>query len=112
MAPANKANGTGPTHGPMTALDLLRRHTKVDCDTLDTSLAAQFAPFVDCTSNQAIAYFQLLSEDDAQPTARKAADVSRQWTKEAAFEGVDAASLAVEVAVSAGYLDPEVTMLC
>lgn len=99
MAAANGANGAAPSNRSMTALDLLRQHTRIDCDTLDTSLAARYGPFVDCTSNQAIAHFQLLSEGDAQSTAREAAGLASQWKSNAAFEGVDAVLLAVEAAV-------------
>ncbi|PNY26297.1 Transaldolase [Tolypocladium capitatum] len=40
-------------------LDLLRGHSHVDCDTLDSNVAKTLGPFIDCTSNQAIAFFEL-----------------------------------------------------
>ncbi|KAK1254727.1 hypothetical protein MKX08_008722 [Trichoderma sp. CBMAI-0020] len=40
-------------------LDALRQRSVVDCDTLDSEVAKSLGPFVDCTSNQAIAYFEL-----------------------------------------------------
>ncbi|PNP46096.1 hypothetical protein TGAMA5MH_02131 [Trichoderma gamsii] len=40
-------------------LDALRQRSAVDCDTLDSEVAKSLGPFVDCTSNQAIAYFEL-----------------------------------------------------
>ncbi|KAM0466730.1 hypothetical protein ACHAPV_000236 [Trichoderma viride] len=40
-------------------LDALRQRSVVDCDTLDSQVAKSLGPFVDCTSNQAIAYFEL-----------------------------------------------------
>ncbi|CAM1508590.1 Fc.00g054380.m01.CDS01 [Cosmosporella sp. VM-42] len=42
-----------------TLMEALRQTTKVDCDTLDCDVAKDLGPFVDCTSNQAIAYFEL-----------------------------------------------------
>ncbi|KAF1985360.1 transaldolase [Aulographum hederae CBS 113979] len=42
-----------------TLLDLLKRRSTVDCDTLDASVPESLGPFTDCTSNQAIAYFEL-----------------------------------------------------
>ncbi|KAL3589479.1 hypothetical protein FPOAC2_11647 [Fusarium poae] len=42
-----------------TLLDALRQTTQVDCDTLDANVANQLGPFVDCTSNQAIAFSEI-----------------------------------------------------
>ncbi|KFA72789.1 hypothetical protein S40288_06380 [Stachybotrys chartarum IBT 40288] len=42
-----------------TLLETLRTATQVDCDTMDHRVAHNLGPFVDCTSNQAIAYFEL-----------------------------------------------------
>jgi transaldolase len=42
-----------------TLLDALRKTTQVDCDTLDANVAQQLGPFVDCTSNQAIAFSEI-----------------------------------------------------
>ncbi|KAK7424013.1 hypothetical protein QQZ08_008837 [Neonectria magnoliae] len=42
-----------------TLLDALRQTSKVDCDTLDADVPKDLGPFVDCTSNQAIAFFEL-----------------------------------------------------
>ncbi|KAH8599772.1 hypothetical protein B0O99DRAFT_610389 [Bisporella sp. PMI_857] len=44
---------------PQTLLQLLQTRTIVDCDTMDVECPKALGPFVDCTSNQAIAYFQL-----------------------------------------------------
>ncbi|KAK0736025.1 hypothetical protein B0T21DRAFT_366149 [Apiosordaria backusii] len=44
-------------------LDELRGLSSVACDTLDADVAARFGPFVDCTSNQAIAYAELSKVD-------------------------------------------------
>ncbi|KAI8626883.1 transaldolase [Xylariaceae sp. FL1651] len=46
-----------------TLLDLLRTLSAVDCDTLDLDVIKQLGPFVDCTSNQAIAYNELSKVD-------------------------------------------------
>ncbi|KAL7796765.1 hypothetical protein V8C37DRAFT_420130 [Trichoderma ceciliae] len=40
-------------------LDVLRQSSVVNCDTLDSEVAKDLGPFVDCTSNQAIAFFEL-----------------------------------------------------
>ncbi|KND91694.1 Transaldolase, partial [Tolypocladium ophioglossoides CBS 100239] len=40
-------------------LDLLGYKSQIDCDTLDYEVAKTLGPFVDCTSNQAIAFFEL-----------------------------------------------------
>ncbi|RSL91521.1 hypothetical protein BHE90_002500 [Fusarium euwallaceae] len=42
-----------------TLLDALRQTSQVDCDTLDSDVARELGPFVDCTSNQAIAFFEV-----------------------------------------------------
>ncbi|KAI0179072.1 putative transaldolase [Hypoxylon sp. FL1284] len=44
-------------------LDVLRSHSAVDCDTLSVEVPKQLGPFVDCTSNQAIAYHELIRPD-------------------------------------------------
>lgn len=44
-------------------LNLLRKASQVDCDTMDAQVAEKLGPFVDCTSNQAIAYFELAKLD-------------------------------------------------
>ena len=49
---------------PKTLLDYLRTRSSVDCDTLDVSVASELGPFVDCTSNQAIAYFELCKSEN------------------------------------------------
>ncbi|KUI55850.1 Transaldolase [Cytospora mali] len=40
-------------------LQKLRELSAIDCDTLDSEVAKDLGPFVDCTSNQAIAFFEL-----------------------------------------------------
>ncbi|KAL2174831.1 uncharacterized protein P884DRAFT_279767 [Thermothelomyces heterothallicus CBS 202.75] len=55
-----------------TLLDQLRTLSSVDCDTLDAQVAEQFGPFVDCTSNQAIAFAELSKVgSDGKPLHRQ-----------------------------------------
>ncbi|KAJ3491894.1 hypothetical protein NLG97_g5506 [Lecanicillium saksenae] len=49
-----------------TLLDTLRQASHVDCDTMDRRVAETLGPFVDCTSNQAIAYFELSRDGGEQ----------------------------------------------
>ncbi|KAL3958008.1 hypothetical protein ACCO45_008586 [Purpureocillium lilacinum] len=55
---AGSQSGKG-YHTMPSLLELLRSASQVDCDTLDSQVAKELGPFVDCTSNQAIAYFEL-----------------------------------------------------
>ncbi|KAL7620118.1 hypothetical protein AAE478_009110 [Parahypoxylon ruwenzoriense] len=49
-------------------LDVLRSHSVVDCDTFEIEVPKKLGPFVDCTSNQAIAYGELIRVDgDGNP---------------------------------------------
>ncbi|KAF2724022.1 aldolase [Polychaeton citri CBS 116435] len=47
-------------------LDTLRDRSEIDCDTLDADVAREFGPFVDCTSNQAIAFFELARQGPSE----------------------------------------------
>ncbi|KAF7556481.1 hypothetical protein G7046_g6298 [Stylonectria norvegica] len=47
-------------------LEALRQTSQVDCDTLDRDVAEELGPFLDCTSNQAIAYFELARPVDGK----------------------------------------------
>lgn len=79
-----------------TLLTQLRSKTTVDCDTLDVSVAEALGPFQDCTSNQAIAYFELLNirhEDLIRQSALLAKNVS------SAYPDVKTEALAVEICV-------------
>ena len=49
---------------PDTLLDYLRFRSNVDCDTLDLSVARKLGPFVDCTSNQAITYNEIIKPEN------------------------------------------------
>ncbi|KAJ4164209.1 hypothetical protein LMH87_005893 [Akanthomyces muscarius] len=57
-----------------TLLETLRQTSQVGCDTMDIEVAKSLGPFVDCTSNQAIAYFEL---------SRDGGEFHRQLWKEA-----------------------------
>jgi len=57
-------------------LEYLRSKSAIDCDTLDATVASTLGPFVDCTSNQAIAYGEL-----CKPHNAKLLDTSTQLAK-------------------------------
>ncbi|KAK7913894.1 hypothetical protein PG985_011597 [Apiospora marii] len=84
---------------PQTLLDVLRSHSKVDCDTFDHEVARDLGPFVDCTSNQAIAYGEL-ARLDADGGALHAdlisSAVAYAQSHRAQHEGVGLAEFAVE----------------
>jgi len=81
-------------------LDHLRTRSKVDCDTLDATVAAELGPFVDCTSNQAIAYLELCHtrHDDLIQQAKVVARRVRN-----AYPTVSYPALTVEIAVCPTY---------
>lgn len=80
------------------ALHIFRQHTKVDCDTLNPQIAERYGTFIDCTSNQAIAYFEL-QEQRSKDVLPKAAKLAFEWWDK--FPGASLATLAVDIAVSA-----------
>ncbi|KAI6082276.1 putative transaldolase [Hypoxylon rubiginosum] len=81
-------------------LDVLRSHSAVDCDTLNDEVPKKLGPFVDCTSNQAIAYHELIRVDadgnqiHAQ-LIQEAIDFAS--SKESTYANVTEAELAVDV---------------
>jgi len=80
-------------------LDKLRLKTTVDCDTLDAEVAASLGPFVDCTSNQAIACFEL-QRDHHKDLLRQAATTARELHSAVTEHGlVSLEALAVEIAM-------------
>jgi len=79
-----------------TLLSALRERTQVDCDTLDTSVASALGPFVDCTSNQAIALSELQKPHHANLLKRSGA-LAKQLVSQ--YADVDVVALAVEIAV-------------
>ncbi|KAI3322768.1 transaldolase [Xylariaceae sp. AK1471] len=85
---------------PKTLLDVLREHSSVDCDTFDVDVAKRLGPFVDSTSNQAIAYHELIrvGEEGSLVHVQLIKDaISYTTSKQPAYPGVDAVELAVEV---------------
>jgi len=83
-----------------TLLSALREQSQVDCDTLDESVASALGPFVDCTSNQAIAFFELQKPHHADLLKRSGALALQLGSQ---YADVDVVALAVEVAVRKTY---------
>ncbi|ORY70351.1 transaldolase [Pseudomassariella vexata] len=84
---------------PQTLLDVLRSLSVVDSDTLSDEVPRDLGPFVDCTSNQAIAYHELIRVDgDGNQVhaqlIKEAIDYAS--SKQASYPGVDVAEVAVE----------------
>ncbi|KAI1463252.1 putative transaldolase [Daldinia caldariorum] len=82
-----------------TLLDVLRSRTAVDCDTFDVEVPKRLGPFVDCTSNQAIAYHELIRLDEhGKPVhAQLIQDaIDYALSKRSSYPGVGAEELAVE----------------
>lgn len=80
-----------------TLLSELRSKTIVDCDTLDASVAESLGPFEDCTSNQAIAFFELLHTHH-EDLIRRSTATAKELTP--SYPGVSIPALAVEICVS------------
>ncbi|KAI1074821.1 putative transaldolase [Whalleya microplaca] len=82
-----------------TLLDVLRSHSAVDCDTLNSEVPKKLGPFVDCTSNQAIAYGELsrVDGDGKQVHAQLIQDaVGFASSKSSQYPEVSTAELAVD----------------
>ncbi|RDW92355.1 hypothetical protein BP5796_01749 [Coleophoma crateriformis] len=79
-----------------TLLQLLQSRSIVDCDTMDLEVPKSLGPFVDCTSNQAIAYNELLKPEH-QELIKKAIEASKTLTEE--YPELTAAQLATEIAM-------------
>lgn len=77
-----------------TLLDVLRSRSAVDCDTLDVSVSKELGPFVDCTSNQAIACFEL-QEHRHKDLLQKAAQLAKDLSSK--YPDVKLETLAVEI---------------
>ncbi|KAF9869669.1 transaldolase [Colletotrichum karsti] len=82
-------------------LGSLRSTSQVDCDTLDVEVAKELGPFVDCTSNQAIALGELtkLTPDGKlhhEQLIRDAAKDAQGWAK-TTWPDIDPVLLAVEI---------------
>lgn len=81
---------------PPTLLSQLRTKTIVNCDTLDASVAKSLGPFKDCTSNQAIAYSELLHSHHEDIIKRSAATAKELSTD---YPTIKLEALAVEICV-------------
>ncbi|KAI1638356.1 transaldolase [Biscogniauxia mediterranea] len=85
--------------GTETLLDVLRSKSAVDCDTFTIDVPQKLGPFVDCTSNQAIAYHELVRVDTGgSPVHAKLIKDSVDYaaSKASQYPDVDHAELAVE----------------
>jgi len=78
-------------------LDHFRTRSQVDCDTLDQQVASSLGPFVDCTSNQAIAYLELIHTQHADLLKKASALAKELAAKE---NDTPTATLAVDIAVN------------
>ncbi|KAI1372364.1 transaldolase [Hypoxylon crocopeplum] len=80
-------------------LDVLRSYSAVDSDTFDVEVPKKLGPFVDCTSNQAIAYHELtrLDADGNSIHAQLIQNaVDFASSKSSTYPNVSVAELAVE----------------
>lgn len=82
------------TASPPSLLTHLRNRSAVDCDTLNSTVAADLGPFIDCTSNQAIAFFEL-SLHRHQGLLSRAATLAKEHSN--TYPDVALPSLAVEI---------------
>ncbi|EED18057.1 transaldolase, putative [Talaromyces stipitatus ATCC 10500] len=85
------------------ALSYLRTRSVVDCDTLDAKVAQALGPFQDCTSNQAIAFFELSKPEHKELLAEshlRAGSLLKSMaeTKDPRFAGIELDELAIEIA--------------
>ncbi|KAA8569274.1 hypothetical protein EYC84_000935 [Monilinia fructicola] len=81
---------------PQNLLELLQSRTVVDCDTMEFDVAKSLGPFTDCTSNQAIAYFELQKPENKRLLA-ESAETTKKLLGE--YKNVSYQELAVEVAM-------------
>ncbi|QSZ36571.1 hypothetical protein DSL72_006451 [Monilinia vaccinii-corymbosi] len=81
---------------PQNLLELLRSRTVVDCDTMEFDVANSLGSFTDCTSNQAIAFFEL-----QKPENKSLLDETLETAKKllGGYKNVSYPELAVEVAM-------------
>ncbi|KAH7336075.1 transaldolase [Rhexocercosporidium sp. MPI-PUGE-AT-0058] len=77
-----------------TLLQLLQSRSIVDCDTMDVEVPKALGPFVDCTSNQAIAYNEL-QKPSHKSRIENAISMSKKLASE--YPELSAAELAVEI---------------
>lgn len=80
-----------------TLLELLQSRTIVDCDTMDVEVPKNLGKYVDCTSNQAIAYFEL-QKTEHKDTIRKSIALAHKF-HETSYSDIPVKELAVEIAM-------------
>ncbi|KAH6679417.1 transaldolase [Halenospora varia] len=80
-----------------TLLELLQSRTIVDCDTMDVEVPKTLGKYVDCTSNQAIAYFELQKPEHAEMIKNSIG--LAQKLHETSYLDIPAKELAVELAM-------------
>ncbi|KAI9652596.1 MAG: hypothetical protein M1831_006700 [Alyxoria varia] len=81
----------------MSLLEQLRAHSQVDIDAQSIQFASDYGPFVDCTSNQADAYNEMLEPSRAE-LLKQSARRAQEWKND--FPGVSVDELAVEIAMT------------
>ncbi|TVY27505.1 Transaldolase [Lachnellula hyalina] len=81
---------------PQTLLQLLQSRSIVDCDTMDVEVPKTLGQFVDCTSNQAIAYGELAKPNN-QKLVEDAVSLSKKLTL--TFPDIPRKVLAGEIAM-------------
>lgn len=85
-----------PAMAKTSLLDHLRTRSQVACDTLDASIASSLGPFIDCTSNQAIAYLEL-AHTRHEETIKQARQLAQELAP--SYPDVSVQALAVDIAV-------------
>ncbi|TVY33233.1 Transaldolase [Lachnellula occidentalis] len=81
---------------PQTLLQLLQSRSIVDCDTMDVEVPKTFGQFVDCTSNQAIAYGELAKANN-QKLVQDAVTLGKKLTS--SYPDIPPKVLAGEIAM-------------
>ncbi|KAL8651629.1 MAG: hypothetical protein Q9210_003152 [Variospora velana] len=82
---------------PTNLLEYFKSKTQVDVDSLDIRVSVELGPFVDCTSNQADAYTELLNPRHAD-LLKKTAALANEI--KAHYHSVNFEELAMELSVS------------
>ncbi|TGO17565.1 hypothetical protein BTUL_0016g00280 [Botrytis tulipae] len=83
---------------PQNLLELLRSRTVVDCDTMEFEVAKSLGPFTDCTSNQAIAFFELQKPENKK-LLQETAETTQKLLGTQDYQDMKFSELAVEVAM-------------
>ncbi|EDO02834.1 hypothetical protein SS1G_05311 [Sclerotinia sclerotiorum 1980 UF-70] len=83
---------------PQNLLELLRSRTVVDCDTMEFEVAKTLGPFTDCTSNQAIAFFELQKPEN-KSLLQETVETAKKLFNTGVFSNIQYSELAVEIAM-------------